>query len=150
MRDTLQDILYGLRVLRQQRWFAIVAIVTLALGTGASTAVFSVIDAAVLHPMPYPHPEQIVSFRVKEGDHQYGGSLDDVRAWAAMGQASPLSHVAIERTVFPERIFDAGTPERVESMMVSEDYFALFGVAPALGRFFTADDTRFKAPVAIV
>jgi predicted permease len=152
MRDTIQDIRHGLRILRRQRGFAFVAILTLALGTGASAAIFSVIDAALLHPLPYPHPEQIVSIsvgmRMDDRIARMGGSLDDVRAWARSRES--LSQVAIERTVFPARVLDAGVPERVESMSVTEEYFPLFGVAPVEGRLFTAEDMRPGAPAAIV
>jgi predicted permease len=152
MHQTIQDIRHGFRALRHQRWFAVVAIVTLALGTGASAAIFSVIDAALLHPLPYPRPEQIVSITVVEtagGETmRLGGSIDDVRAWAASRES--LVNVAIERTVFPAVVLDAGAPERVESMNVTEEYFPLFGVAPVAGRLFSIDDTRPGAPVALV
>lgn len=152
MPDVWQDIRHGFRVLRHQRSFAAVAILTLALGTGASAAIFSLVDAALLHPLPYPHPEQIVSIDVntrRDGhEMRLGPSLEDVRAWATNRES--LSHIAIERTVFPARVLDMGTPERVESMNVTEEYFPLFGVQPAIGRLFTAGDMQSGAPVALV
>jgi putative ABC transport system permease protein len=155
MLQTIQDIRHASRVLRTQRWFAVIAIVTMALGTGASTAIFSVIDSAMLHPLPYPSPDRIVSISVSEtidGDvRRWAGSLEDARTWmAARSESSALSHIAIERTVFPARVLDAGVPERVESFNVTEEYFPLFGVEAAAGRLFRADDMRPNAPVALV
>ncbi len=65
METFLQDLRYAVRVLRKDRPFSLVAILTLALGIGVSTALFSVIDAAILRPLPYPDPEQLVAFRVE-------------------------------------------------------------------------------------
>src|SRR3954463_7143946 len=78
-----QDVRYSLRLLVRQRGFAAIAILTLAGGIGASTALFSVIDAAVIRPLPYPHPEQLVELSVEEprpkGAVLLGPSRDEAR-----------------------------------------------------------------------
>ena len=65
METIWQDVRYSVRLLSRQRGFALVAILTLALGIGASTAIFSVIDAALLQPLPYPQPEQLVRINLE-------------------------------------------------------------------------------------
>ncbi len=100
METVVQDVRHSVRLLVKQRGFALVAILTIALGIGASTAIFSVIDAAVLHPLPYPNPEQLVDVHVEErgadgGSMQLGPSIADVRAWRAADQV--FSHRARSR-----------------------------------------------------
>jgi putative ABC transport system permease protein len=145
-----QDIRRSVRLLRQEPAFAAVALLTLALGTGVSVALFCVIDAALLRPLRYPHPEQLISVRVLE--HRSGRvskrgtapSLADVRAWnAAKGPFGPF---AIALTAFFDPIFDAGVPERVRSLFVTDKYFELFGAVPPLGRAFEAADMASGAP----
>ena len=151
--NTWQDIRQSLRSLMRQPAFAAVAILTLALSTGVSAALFSVIDATILNPLPYPNPEQLVGIRV---DHRqpdgressYAPSLEDVRAWSAANIG--FRHIAIERSVFPTAIFDAGTPERAESVKVSEEYFPLYGISPVRGRLFTAADMVWQAPGVVL
>jgi predicted permease len=149
MEATWQDIRQSLRSLRRQPGFAAVAILTLALSTGGSAALFSVIDATILHPLPYPNPEQLVKINVEgrrpNGEmSRFAPSLQDVRAWN--GATIGFTHLAIERSVFPMDIFDAGVPERVESLKVSENYFPLFGISPVRGRMFAAADVVYGAP----
>jgi ABC-type antimicrobial peptide transport system permease subunit len=100
MKTVAQDVRYGVRLLARQRGFAIVAVLTIALGVGISVALFSVIDAALLHPLPYSHPEQLVTIDVAEQDQegrpiQYGPSLDDLRTWRS--RSSVLTHVGMGR-----------------------------------------------------
>ena len=78
----------------------------------------------------------------------YAPSLEDVRAWN--GANLGFRHVAIERSVFPTAIFDAGVPERAESVKVSEEYFPLYGILPVRGRPFTAEDTVWNAPGVVL
>ncbi|HET9272560.1 MAG TPA: ABC transporter permease, partial [Vicinamibacterales bacterium] len=153
MAATWQDIRQSLRSLRRQPAFAAVAILTLALSTGVSAALFSVIDATLLNPLPYPNPEQLVGIRIEHRrpdgrTSSYAPSLEDVRAWNAANVG--FRHIAIERSVFPDPIFDAGVPERMESVKVNEEYFPLYGISPVRGRLFTAADTVWKAPGVVL
>ena len=154
METVLQDVRYSLRLLRRERAFATVALLTLALGIGASTSIFSVIDAALLRPLPYPHPEQLVDVLVDvpgpDGDRmRLSPSLADVRTWLADSRI--LSDVAISRDAFFKPIVDGPVPERLAIRHVTEAYLRLYGVAPIIGRGFNVDDTLPGAPaVALV
>src|SRR5690349_14155538 len=89
METIVRDASYAARQLVQQPSFSIVAVLTLALGIGVSTALFSVIDAALLRPLPYPNPEQLVSLLVEVTDRsgkprRFAPSMADIRAWRAL------------------------------------------------------------------
>ncbi len=150
----LQDLRYGLRLLRKDAPSTLVAVVTLALGIGVSTALFSVIDAALFRTLPYPHPEQLVSLDVEvprpNRVSRMAPSMADIRDWRAAG--SVFSHVGRGRVEgFRPPIVEAGAPERMKVGSASEDLFEVFGIAPVIGRRFTLDDTRDGAPaVALV
>jgi predicted permease len=153
METVIQDVRYAVRLLRQQPRFSIVAILTLALGIGASTALFSVIDAALLRPLPYAHPEQLVDVKIdvpqRNGRRMtFGPSMLDARDWRESGQV--FSQIAEWRR--SSRILvDAGTPERVSALEISEGYLETYGLVPALGRTFGIDDTRDGAvPVVMI
>ena len=151
--DLRQDISYAFRLLRRSPGFTAVAIVTLALGIGGTTAIFSVIDAAFLRPLPYPAPEQLVEILIQEQrangrPARLAPSLDDVHAWRADGQV--FSHVTMWRSIFTPVVFDGPEPERVGGMQVTEDYLPLHGVTPLLGRPFTAEDMRPEAEDVIM
>src|SRR5262245_13940859 len=122
----LQDVKYGLRQLRRYPSFSIVAILTLALGAGVSTALFSVIDAALLRPVPYAHPEQLVTIDVEEaGPNQeptrYGPSMTDIRRWRTL--TGVVAHAGMGRVSgFLPLIVDTGTPQRLTVAEASEDF----------------------------
>jgi predicted permease len=149
METVLQDVRYGVRLLLRHRAFSAVAILTLAMGTGVSTALFSVIDAALLRPLPYPHPEELVEVQVREtNDAKSGGyspSLTDIRAWRESGRF--FTNVGTGRlTGFYPRIVDAGEPERLVVGEASEDFLEVYGVQPLVGRGIQIQDTRENAP----
>ena len=128
--------------------FSIVALSTLAVGIGVATVLFSVIDAALLRPLPYPHPEQLVELNVAVQPANrpvsiLAPSLADVRAWRAHSGA--VTQAAVDRGT-REVIVESPDPERVTVKDVSEGYFELFGVAPLLGRGITAEDTIKEMP----
>jgi predicted permease len=149
METVRQDVRYGLRLLWRHRGFSAVAIVTVALGIGMSTALASIIDAAMLHPLPYPHPEQLmhVTLDIPQpklgGRVQMGPSIKDVRTLRS-GSHSVLQF-AVSRSISPPPITDGQSPEPVRGMEISEGYLDLYGVTPLLGRGIEADDTRDDA-----
>ena len=130
-----QDIRYGARMLRKSPGFTAIATLTIALGVGATTAIFSVVDATLWHPLPYPHPEQLVGIQ----DDLPGANARDV------GLSEPefqdLQHSGIFEWVSPawfdeNNMTGCSTPERVSLLIVAPDYFALLGVKPQLGATF--------------
>jgi putative ABC transport system permease protein len=135
----LQDLRFGLRMLRKSPGFAAVAILTIALGIGATTAIFSLVDATLLEPLPYPQPEQLVSI---QGNFPGIGAQD-------VGFSEPewrdLQHSGIFEYVSPtwfdeNNLTGSSQPARVRLLIVAPNYFALLGVQPRLGRSFDPQD----------
>lgn len=120
----------------------------LALGIGASTAIFTVIDAAMLRPLPYPDPEQLVTVYVEEvGPTRVSSptpSMDDMRLWQQ--QTDVFAAVAGWGTSFGGRIVDGPEPERIRVLQFTEDYLRMHWVTPLIGRDFTRDDLRDESP----
>lgn len=156
MKAIAQDLRYGVRVLLRDRSFSVVAILTLALGIGISTALFSLIDSVFLRPLPYSHPEELVSLEVDilyQGRRaNLGPSMSDLRTWRAT--EGVFSHVGMGRLQgirLRQPIVEVGEPERVTVGSASEDLLEVFGVRPLLGRTFTLDDTKDGSPdVALI
>ncbi len=148
LETILQDVKYGFRQLRQHRSFSIVAILTLALGIGISTALFSVIDAALLRPLPYPNPEELVTLTIEEprgSGSRYAPSMADIRRWRTL--TTIVSHAGMGRVSgFVPLIVDTGTPQRLIVANASEDFLETHGILPMLGRGIHPDDTRKGAP----
>jgi hypothetical protein len=134
----------------RQRGSSAVAILTLALGIGASTAIFSVVDATMLRPLPYPNPEQLVTVSPEQTRpdgtvSRATSSMEDMRFWQAAGDV--FSQVAAYNRAFRGRIVDGPEPERIEVLRFTEDYLAMHGVTPPVGRGFTREDTEPGAPL---
>ncbi len=149
MEVLIQDVRYAARQLLRQRGTSIVQALTLALGIGASTAIFSVVDAAMLRPLAYPSPEQLVAVDVEitspDGrPYRPTPSMADMRLWQ---QADAVfSAVAGLGQAFRGRIVDGPEPARIEVSHFTEAYLSMHGVTPLLGRDFTREDTEFDAP----
>ncbi|MYH31149.1 MAG: FtsX-like permease family protein [Acidobacteria bacterium] len=149
MQVLLRDVRYAIRRQLHQRGTSIVEALTLALGIGASTAIFSVIDAAMLRPLPYPDPEELVRVGVEitqpDGrSSQPTPSMADMRLWQ---QADAVfSAVAGWGRAFRGQILDGPEPARIEVSQFSEAYLSMHGVTPLFGRDFTREDTDFGAP----
>src|SRR4029077_13373962 len=141
MGTLLQDVRYGLRMLLKKRTFTIVAVLTLALGVGANTAIFSIVNAVLLRPLPYRDPDQLVRICFNEP----GAGLRDIR-FSEPELEDLETRAGVFQNVSPifegnEIVMGAhGVPERVEGVNGSFSYFALLGVTPQLGRLFDAQD----------
>ncbi|MGH9372598.1 MAG: ABC transporter permease, partial [Vicinamibacterales bacterium] len=135
LEDARRDVRYALRALQRTPGFAAVAILTLALAIGAATALFSVIDAALLRPLPYEKPEEIVTFDVGEAfERRLGPSAADIEGWrTATGVFARIGMGRLTGSFSPV-IVDAGTPERLTVGTASEDFLEVFGIFPILGR----------------
>ena len=139
--DGRQDLDYAARALRRNPGFALVAMVTLALGIGANTAIFSVVHTTLLEPLPYAHPEQLVELRETEtapGD--YPLCAEDYLDWRS--QNSTFSDMALYS--WPSGMNASGTdaPEAVSVMSTQADFFPLLGVSPEIGRVFAKGEDR--------
>src|ERR1700728_257502 len=144
-----QDVRFGVRALRKNPGFAIVAVLTLALGIGANTAIFSVVESAVLAPLPYPQPDRLV--RVSESRpnlKQMDISHPDFQDWQRNARSFE------QMAAFTWREYDLTSPgvaEHLDGMEVSSGFFATLGVKPVLGRVCSpAEDQPHGAPAAII
>ncbi len=149
MTTLLQDIRYALRMLLKYPAFTAVVIVTLALGIGANTALFSVVNGVLLSPLPYPHSNQLVAVYEKNAGMDrapisYLNFLDWQRATRTFSSLAIYRHEDYNLT-------GRGQPERVNGLMVSASFFPTLGVHPALGRDFRSEDDRIgAAPVVML
>jgi hypothetical protein len=142
-----QDLQYGLCMLRRDPGFTFVAVLTLALGIGANTAIFSVVNAVLLKPLPYYDPQRLV-FVAKVYKGEEGYSVADYLRWQA--QSNAFDHLAAFGSW---RIYltGRGKPERLDSVETTANLFRALGVAPQLGRAFTPEeDQPGGAPVVIL
>jgi predicted permease len=145
-----QDLRYGVRVLRKNKGFAAVAAITLALGIGADTAIFSVVNAAILRPLPYPHPRRLAILwgNVKRARvERRGASYPDYLDWRDQTQSFETM-AAFTDNKFALTGID--TPERISGEYVSQPYFSLLGIQPALGRTFSPAEDRVPQRDAVV
>ncbi len=140
MEELLSNLRFGFRMIRKSPGFATVAILTLALGIGANTAIFSFVDAVLLKPLPYPHAEQIVQIWEKPpGYDRNGVSTMNFLDWKH--QNTVFSAVAAE-TGGSVTLSGSGEPVQLRGSRVSAPYFQIFGIQPALGRTFAPDEDQ--------
>ncbi len=144
-----QDVKYGLRMLRKNPTFALLAVLTLTLGIGANTAIFSVLRSVVLRPLPYRDGQQIVVLHqptVRGGNPDVGFSPMEKDDYSA---AHTFSDV-VEYHNMNFTILGKGLAERVRTGVVSAGFFEMFGVKPILGRDFRPEDEKHGAPAVLL
>ncbi len=144
------ELRYGVRTLLKTPAFTLVAIITLALGIGVTTAMFSVAHAVLWRSLPYPHPERLVAateVEIKHPDQPCGASYPNFRDWQAQTNVFE-SFAAILRD--QRTLRDAPEPVRVTGSAVSHQFFDVLGVAPAIGRVFTASEDAREGPSLVV
>ncbi|MGB8539996.1 MAG: ABC transporter permease [Candidatus Acidiferrales bacterium] len=147
----LQDARYAFRMLRKNPGFTAVAVLTLALGIGANTAIFSVVYAVLLKPLPYANPNQLVSAfqaNTQEGVPETGTSYPNFEEWRAQNHVfSELATIDFHQLTLTGR----GEPSEVNTCVVTPEHFAVLDVKPLQGRvFFPEDGKRGAPPVVIV
>jgi hypothetical protein len=138
-----------LRTLAKTPGFAAVAILTLALGIGANTAIFSVVNAVVLNPLPYPEPDRLaVLFQDKGNFHRGSISFPNFLDWQRVNRS--FSAIAAYRNA-GYTLLGRGEPEIEHGEMISAGFFEVLGVKPLMGRTFTADEDQLGAnPVVMI
>ncbi len=148
MGAVLQDVRFALRSFRRAPGFSIVAAITLALGIGATTTMYSVIDGVLLRPLPYPEAERLVVLADVQGDNETPSSFPEYMDWRARGAAA-FSDVATSFTASLTLAGD-GEPEALVGDRLSANLPAMLGIQPLVGRSFRADDDAPSAPRVIM
>jgi putative ABC transport system permease protein len=144
------DCSYALRMMGKNPGFTAVAVLTLALGIGANTAIFSVVHSVLLRSLPYPQGQQLIFIRQQEnklGIEDWGFSVKEIEDYRRQNRT--LSGL-VEYHAMSFTLFGHGDPERVRTGVVSASYFDLFGVQPLLGRTFLPDDEKLGAPPVLL
>ena len=140
METLLKDIRYGVRSLLKRPGFTAVAIITLALGIGVNSAIFSVINAVLLRPLPYLEPDRLMTLRSNQSVPDLADIEAQSRAFSKLGGlvAQPLDYTA------------GGEPVQFQIGMVTGGFFQMLGVQPERGRFITADDDKTGGPHVVM
>lgn len=144
-----QDLRYAVRMLAKNRGFAAIAVITLALGIGATTAIFTVVNAVLLRPLPYPHPEELVYVQEILGNYGLNPFVWNTEFVAWRNQSRTLSPIAAYMD-FTANLTGGGEPERVTCGMATTSFFSLLGVRPAIGRLFLPEEDRPGGPPAVI
>src|SRR6202453_2303619 len=149
MSELLQDLRYAIRMLVKSRGFTAVAVLTLALAIGANTALFSVINGVLLNPLPYPHPEQLVTLHESKPNFNTGSiSYPNFLDWQKENHT--LSSMAVSRS-YSFTLTNLGEAEQIQGQFVTPDFFPILAVKPITGRdFVRGDDQIGAAPVAMI
>ncbi len=139
IETVLQDLRHALRLIARSPGFAAIVILTMALGIGATTAIFSVVDATLLHPLPYPHPEQLV--RIEDdlpgiGARDVGVSIPE---WHDLERSGIFQYVSLIGGG-SVNLTGSSQPERILFLAVTPNYMAMLGAKPQLGRSFDPND----------
>jgi predicted permease len=143
------DIRYAWRMIRRAPGFTAIVVLTLALGIGANTALFSVVDGVLLSPLPYPHPEELVTIHASKPNFPLGAiSAPNFFDWQSANQT--FEAMAVTRQ-FTYTLTGLGDPDQVRAQFVTADFFRILGVSPIIGRSFaTGEDRPGAVPLVLV
>ena len=150
MDALLKDVRFGARALLRSRWYTLVVVLTLGLGIGANTAIFSVITGVLLRPLPYENSDRLVLLRQSAplaGTPNVGVSIKEYFTYRE--QARDLQGL-VEYHQMSFDLLKRGEPDRVDTGVVSHNFFDVLGVRPHLGRTFAVDDDRPGADAVLV
>ena len=141
LSETYQDLKYSVRMLRKNPGFAFVVVITLALGIGANTAIFSFVNAVILNPLPFPDADRLVAIsEISKEGMEIGASLPNFQDW----QVRAKSFEEIGGYRFDTlNLTGMGTPQRLVGQEVTQNYFRILGVQPQLGRTFTEEEEKY-------
>jgi len=143
-----QDLRFGARMLLKQPGFTLIAILTLALGIGANTAIFSIVNAVLLRPFPYQAPERLVIVQERESGGGFSPSYPNFVDWRAQNTA--FEAISAVRGNESFNFTGTGEPERLQGRLVSAEFFSLLGIKPLVGRDFLAEEDRPGATPAVI
>ena len=135
MESIIKDIRYGFRSLLKRPGFTVIALIALALGIGANTAIFSLVNAVVIQPLPFPDPDRLVWAwgNIRNGGNRASVSPPDFLDFRS--QNKTFEQFAASGTLpLPVNLTGGGEPERLMASTVTGNYFQTFGIAPAIGR----------------
>lgn len=150
METLLADVRQAFRLLAKNPGFSIVAIAALALGIGANTGIFSVVDKVLLEPLPYPHPDRLMQLGRKYPGHEgFSNSIPKYMTWR--NNQTVFSAMALYDQQGPGLNLSSGErPEQVKGVHASRDYFKVFGIAPMRGRTFSNTEDLPRGPKAAI
>ncbi|HTZ74115.1 MAG TPA: ABC transporter permease [Candidatus Aquilonibacter sp.] len=149
MGALIQDLRYAIRLLAKSPGFTAVVVLTLALGIGANTAIFSVVNGVLLNPLPYPHPSQVVTVAgATKGFGESSISYPDYQDWARDNRT--FASLAAYKSFQSFNLIGDGEPERVSAVEVSASFFTTLGVTPLLGRNFSTAEDQLNGPPAVI
>jgi hypothetical protein len=148
MATLFQDVRYALRQLRKAPGFACTAIFILALGIGATSAIFSALNPILFEPLPYPHPSRVMTIsyvgedgtRFPQTFHTYREVTERNRSFETLAVLKPWQPTLV----------GADQPERLDGQQVSANFFRVLGVRPVLGRDFQPSDDLFQGPKVVI
>jgi putative ABC transport system permease protein len=151
VESVAQDLRFALRGLRKSPGFTAVAVATLALGVGANTAVFTVVNGVLIRPLPFPKPERLymISYRPQRGPFEIGPGLEDQHYLEFQRRNQSFEQVA----TFGQDSFTltgAGDATRVSAALVTASFFPVLRVNPVMGRAFLPEEERGSSPVALL
>ncbi len=151
MGSLWQDLRYGLRALRKRPGFTLLSILTLAIGIGVNTAIFSIVNAALLRPLPYAEPDRLVRIwetrtakDLSEMDASYPNYVDWIKQSSVFEELAGYDGISVT-------LLGRGVPVRISGVRVTPNFFSVLGVSPVLGRNYQSEDAHLSAaPVALI
>lgn len=143
-----QDLRFGARMLLKQPSFTFIAVLTLALGIGVNTAIFSIVNAVLLRPLPYREPERLMILQEHYGAAGFSPSYPNFADWRAQNIA--FTSIAAVSQSWSFNFSGAGEPERLQGRLVSAEFFSTLGIKPLFGRDFLPEEDRAGATPAVI
>jgi putative ABC transport system permease protein len=148
MDNLLKDIRYATRMMMKRPGFTAVAVLTLGLGIGANTAIFSVVNAVLIRPLPYEDPDRLVMVRETVSARDIITSYPNFADWR--DQSDLFEHICAVRPNENFNLTGAGEPERLQGRLVSSSFFSMLGAKPVRGRDFLAEEDRAGASATVI
>src|SRR5262245_10437508 len=141
LEELWQDLRYGLRMLRRKPGFTAAAVISLSLGIGANSAVFTFLNAILIRPLPYPEPERIVNLWERAPRSTGPNPVLPLNFVEWRDRARSFEAITLTQS-FPLNAATQEGAEQLSNLSVTSEFFRVFGVAPSLGRGFTEDETK--------